>query len=92
MGVTSWPPFYVRCPFQSPGIPGITAIGGSPASYPNVSIPFRGFHGDNEEHEGGGVVVHVSIPFRGFHGDNVLICVIFTVVAGFNPLSGIPWG
>ena len=36
-----------------------------------VSIPFRGFHGDNEEDIWPSYDEYVSIPFRGFHGDNV---------------------
>ena len=41
--------------------------------YEHVSIPFRGFHGDNAVSNEGRMEVWVSIPFRGFHGDNELV-------------------
>jgi len=60
--------------FQSPfgDSMGITCMECVVCEVGSVSIPFRGFHGDNEVHTGPGKIHRfVSIPFRGFHGDNL---------------------
>ncbi len=95
MGITKFTPTVdLELEFQSPFGDSMGITGGRAGNNGNnrFQSPFGDSMGITGHRARGSCPRVVSIPFRGFHGDNVRRPPATHAGAGFNPLSGIPWG